>query len=72
MFICGYSNLLEQYDMLDELLRRNIAHGYTNDLRRFLPSRLPAVGIGWTGRRRRATEDLMWALLNAPEFVFED
>jgi hypothetical protein len=22
--------------------------------------------------RRRATEDLMWALLNTPEFVFKD
>jgi hypothetical protein len=23
-------------------------------------------------RRRQATEDLMWALLNTPEFVFKD
>jgi hypothetical protein len=22
--------------------------------------------------RRRATEDLLWALINSPEFVFED
>jgi hypothetical protein len=24
------------------------------------------------GNRRQATEDLMWALLNTPEFVFKD
>ena len=25
-----------------------------------------------TGNRRTATEDLLWALLNTPEFVFKD
>ena len=51
------------------------------DLYRLVYARPPTadelqVGVDWFSRknktRREATEDLLWALINTPEFVFKD